>query len=356
MFGNKAARIQALTEEKEILFQSLEEGVLIVDEEMIITDVSRSTVHLLKVQKRELIGKRVSSCLQPDLKALLDKIEYLLETCQQTGIPMTDSILIEEKRKIYLELMAIPKNSSQGAILLFQDKSSHYKVVEMGKDFVANASHELKTPITIIKGFAETLQDIGDLPKEIYLDIIEKIVRNCQRMEKLVKNLLTLADLESLPFSRFEACDLKALLTSCKEMEEALHPQAHFRIECPHEDVFVLADVDLLELAIINLIENAVKYSKGPAQIDLIVESHEGEICLQIKDQGMGIPEEALEHIFDRFYTVNKAYARRLGGAGLGLSIVKNIIEKHQGRITAASVLGEGTTFSLNLPRQELED
>jgi signal transduction histidine kinase len=220
--------------------------------------------------------------------------------------------------------------------------------LEIGKDFITNASHELRTPITIIKGFAETLQDMPNLPPEMVADITEKIVRSCQRMDLLVKNLLTLADLENLPSLRLQECDLVALLENCQHFLQAAHPAAQLNLEKKKKgNITILADPDILELALMNLLENAVKYSPVPASISISIEKIKEKVKVCIKDQGIGIPAESLDHIFSRFYTVDKARSRRLGGAGLGLSIVKTIIEKHDGEISVASELGKGSTFTL---------
>src|SRR5262249_19761449 len=144
---------------------------------------------------------------------------------------VTDSIAVEEGRKIYRDLVATPKASHQGAILVLQNNSSHYQILEMGKNFVANASHELRTPITIIRGFAETLQDLPELPRDMVVDITEKIVRNCERMDTLVKNLLTLADLENLPESRFQECDLTTPVESCMQYVLSVYDDAQISIE-----------------------------------------------------------------------------------------------------------------------------
>jgi two-component system, OmpR family, phosphate regulon sensor histidine kinase PhoR len=273
-----------------------------------------------------------------------------LETCQKKMTILTDSIFISDGKKLYLDLIAAPKPMQNGAILVLQDKSSHYKVLEMGKDFVANASHELRTPITIIRGFAETLHDLPELPREMVSDITEKIVRNCQRMDNLVKNLLTLADLENIPESRFQECDLVALMENCKHIVISIYEDAQIRIEKSREEISVDADPDILELAMINLMDNAAKYSNPPAQITIKIDQIGDEAQVVIADKGIGIPTEDIEHIFERFYTVNKAHSRRLGGAGLGLSIVKTIIEKHHGNISASSMLRQGTIFTIMLP------
>lgn len=246
-------------------------------------------------------------------------------------------------RKLHLE-------KKEKNLLMGQLDASHHKVLEMGKDFVSNASHELRTPITIIRGFAETLQDLPELSPEMLGDITEKIVRNCHRMDTLVRSLLTLADIENLSSARFHACELISLIEGCCHILLSLHPEVKITFEQNLENLTVPADRDLLELAVMNLLENAVKYSPAPASITITLSQKERETEFSIRDKGIGIPEGDLEHVFERFFTVNKAHSRRLGGAGLGLSIVKTIIEKHDGSISVCSKLGEGSTFRVLLP------
>ncbi len=196
-----------------------------------------------------------------------------------------------------------------------------------------------------------TLQDMPELPPEMISDMTEKIVRNCQRMESLVKNLLTLADIENIPETNFQSADLVLLIDNCKHLLLSVHPAVHFNFEKSSDKIMIHADADLLELAIINLLENAVKYSSAPAQITVSLEEQSQEVTIKISDKGIGIPPDDVDHIFERFYTVDKARSRRLGGAGLGLSIVKTIIQKHGGTIRATSTLQVGTTFIISLPK-----
>lgn len=336
--------------EKEAILESLGEGVIAVDAEMNVRYINFIGSKMIGIPRRQLLGKPFPMIQESPFSELLEKCHYLLESCQEKLNVLTDSISIGETKKVYLDLIAAPKAQRNGAILVLQDKSSHYKVLEMGKDFVANASHELRTPITIIKGFAETLEDLPELPRDMVVDITEKIVRNCQRMDTLVKNLLTLADLENLPDSRFQECDLVALAETCKQVVLAVYESAQIGIEKSSESIVVAADPDILELAIINLLDNAAKYSNPPAKIKIKIEQEVDEALISISDQGIGIPPVDLEHIFERFYTVDKARSRRLGGAGLGLSIVRTIVEKHHGTISVTSEVGVGTTFSIRLP------
>lgn len=336
--------------EKEAILESLGEGVIAIDKDMRIRYVNYIGSRMIGFPRKQLSGKSFIELGAQIPSALLEKCSHLLETCQKKMTILTDSIFIGDGKKMYLDLIACPKLQQNGAILVLQDKSSHYKVLEMGKDFVANASHELRTPITIIRGFAETLHDLPELPQEMVSDITEKIVRNCQRMDNLVKNLLTLADLENIPESRFHECDLVPLMENCKQVVLSIYEDAQIRIEKTKESIAVDADPDILELAFINLMDNAAKYSTPPAQISIKIDQIGDEAKILIADKGIGIPIEDIEHIFERFYTVDKAHSRRLGGAGLGLSIVKTIIEKHHGSISVASILRQSTIFTITLP------
>lgn len=351
--GRIRSQIQSITEErneKEAILESLGEGVIAVDAKMIVRYVNFIGSKMLGLPKRHLLNKQFPQEGDKRLIPLIERCQNLLQACQDTGGVITDSISVGDLHKKYIDLIAAPKSQGNGAIIVLQDKSSHYKVLEMGKDFVANASHELRTPITIIKGFAETLQDLPELTSEMLEDITEKIVRNCERMDTLVKNLLTLADLEHLPETRFRQCDLVTLVENCRHLVESVYKDALIAIEKNQEEINVEADPDILELAVMNLMDNAAKYSSGGAKINVSIMQDDEEAVLKISDNGIGIPETDMEHIFERFYTVNKAHSRRLGGAGLGLSIVKTIIERHDGTITVESTPGKGTTFTIHLP------
>lgn len=338
--------------EKEAILESLGEGVIAVDATMKITYVNYIGSKMLGIHRRHLLQQPFPDEFEKANELLLTRCADLLRRCQSENQILTDSLSFGDGRKVYIDLIAAPKAKGSGAIIVIQDKTSHYKVIEMGKDFVANASHELRTPITIIKGFAETLQDLPEMARDMLSSITEKIVRNCERMEKLIKNLLTLADIENIPESRFKECNLAALIENCTHTLLTVHPKAQVTIESREDALTIFADSDILELALMNLLDNAVKYSPPPAHIKISLNAIEDEeVEITIADSGIGIPPQDIEHIFERFYTVNKAHSRKLGGAGLGLSIVKTIIEKHDGTITAESKLGEGTTFIIILPR-----
>jgi signal transduction histidine kinase len=336
--------------EKDAILETLSEGVLAVDGQFIVRTINYTASKMIGVPRHQILGKKLSPELSNTKSDLLKTSCSILMVCLTKRIVVTDSLCVDDGKKIFLDLIAAPKPQHPGAVLILQDKSNHHKVLEMGKDFVANASHELRTPITIIKGFAETLQDLSELPRDMVVDITEKIVRNCQRMDNLVKNLLTLADLENLPDSHFQQCDLVALAETCGQVVSSVYQTAQIAIEKNKESICVAADPDILELAILNILDNAAKYSAPPAHITLHLSQIGDQVNITISDKGIGIPPADLEQIFERFYTVDKARSRRLGGAGLGLSIVRTIIEKHHGTISVASAVGEGTSFLIQLP------
>lgn len=170
-------------------------------------------------------------------------------------------------------------------------------------------------------------------------------------MTNLIKDLLTLSDVENLPESRLAKCDLYEIIKNCSDSVKEVHREANIVIKKPEDqDMFLVGDAHLLEHAFLNLIDNAAKYSIAPAQITITMQHEKEKIIIQIADKGIGIPAVDLEQIFQRFYTVDKAHSRKMGGSGLGLSIVETIIEKHFGYITVQSEVGVGTTFTLELP------
>lgn len=334
--------------EKEAILESLIEGVIAVDDEMQIAYTNHMALKLLNLLKDQIIGHNFSAIEQK-------KCESILKECQKENKPLTDTLQIyQEGKKLYLDIVAAPKKDNKGAILVLQDKTASYKIFEMRRDFIANASHELKTPITVIRGFAEVLNTNPDLPFDTQQEITAKIVRNCIRMTSLIKDLLTLADIENIPSSRLTVCDVNELSHRCISMLHEVFPDAKVMVNKNQETIKLIADADLLELAVMNLIENAAKYSPRPAQIDVSIEDTGTEVIIQVKDQGMGIPLVDQEHIFDRFYTVDKAHSQKMGGSGLGLSIVKTIVEKHFGTISLQSEIGKGTTFIIRLPKQQI--
>lgn len=331
--------------EKEVLLESLIEGVIATDRQMQVTFVNESALKFLDLPKERVLGQPFESLGKPQAyRLLLD--------CQNKQMPVVEAIgETIDGVEHFFDIVAAPKRDNTGGILVIQDKSDHYRILEMRKDFIANASHELKTPITIIRGFAETLHDNHDLPPEIMEDVTSKIVKNCERMATLVRDLLALADIENIPASRLSTFNVFDLANKVKNTLLEVHEDAEILIESEDvKNLEIRADYDLIEMAFINLMQNAIKYSNPPAHVEVQLSRSDKDLLIRISDRGIGIPKADIARIFERFYRVDKARSRKVGGSGLGLSIVENIIKKHSGRIEVTSEVGVGTTFTITMP------
>ncbi|MBA2727042.1 MAG: PAS domain-containing protein [Parachlamydiaceae bacterium] len=344
--GKIQRQINTLTterNEKEAILESLVEGVIAVDINMVVTYANHSALELLEIKYGDLVGRSLVTFKH-------QKCYTLLISCQKERKVLTDTLVLgTPDKKVYLDLVAAPKKENAGAILVIEDKSIHNRMLQMRKDFIANASHELKTPLTIIQGFAETLHDIPDLPREMVEEITNKIMRNSHRMSLLIKDLLTLSDTEDHSSMRLEKVDINQIIESCTNLLRDAYPDALVILDLPTDSI-IFGINNLLEMTLMNLIENALKYSLAPANVKITVSKTITGITIMIADKGIGIPAADIPHIFERFYTVDKAHSRKLGGSGLGLSIVENVILKHSGKISVASEVGSGTTFTITLP------
>lgn len=340
--------------EGEDILQSLGEGVLALDAKSKVTFVNEAACKMLFSSQATLLGssfQKISQNLDQQSASLFKKChELILHTLQSSEI--AEDHWIDPVHKTYLQLYTYPRTRHLGVTLVFQDKTSDYKMLEMGKDFIANASHELRTPLTVILGFAEMLQEAPKLPKKQVQGILETITKTCSRLDKLVKGLLTLADLENLNEKDFKPSKILPLIESSKQLMNAAYPKAKIHIESKILSPKAYIHSDLMDLAITNLLENAIKYSEEGAPIILRLKEKKEHLCIEIQDHGIGIPKDDLPHIFHRFYTVDKARSRKSGGSGLGLSIVKTIIEKkHRGTLSVHSIPGKGSLFEILLPQ-----
>ena len=220
------------------------------------------------------------------------------------------------------------------------------------QEFVANVSHELKTPITSVKVLADSLRDQGDVPVELYKEFMEDIAEEIDRENKIINDLLALVKMDKT------AADLNISVVDINELTELilkrLRPIARKRdIEVVFESIRqVTAEIDEVKMTLIitNLVENAIKYNKEQGSVTVVLDADHQFFILQVSDTGIGIPEEAMEHIYERFYRVDKSHSREIGGTGLGLAITRSAVLMHRGSIKLTSVEGEGTTFVVRIP------
>lgn len=243
------------------------------------------------------------------------------------------------------------KGESNGLIIVLQDVTKEHKLDEMRKEFVANVSHELKTPITTIKSYTETLMD-NELDRETMGTFLSVIDSESDRMANLVKDLLQLSNLDHRDVEwEKENFDIEELTGNIlAKLRFMIKEKRHDVVFRPSGNMKVYANKDAIEQVILNVVSNAIKYTYNGGTIIIYAESGADFVKLYVKDNGIGIPEKDLDRIFERFYRVEKGRSREMGGTGLGLSIAKEIVESHGGEIGVQSKHGEGSTIWIKLP------
>ena len=358
MAGQLNDRIDMMTEERsqmEAVFSSMIEGVLAVDSAGRIVSVNKAAAEFLGVDENNSKGRNIEEVSRnPQLQ------QYIKNTLKDQQQPETD-VFIKSDWGRYLRLygssLTDHNGNRKGAVLVLHDITRTRQLEQVRRDFVANVSHELKTPVTSIKGFVETLLDDSVQDPEQTRHFLEIIGKHADRLNAIIEDLLSLSRLEEDSNTRklsFETTNICPALTSAIELSKpkAEQKKISLKLSC-HEDIVAPINSMLIEQAVMNLIDNAVKYSPNNSTIDISAETVGNEILIKVSDQGCGIAKKHLGRLFERFYVVDKGRSRKLGGTGLGLSIVKHIAQVHGGRITVESTLQKGSTFTLVLPAEQ---
>ena len=283
----------------------------------------------------------------------LEKVIYL-----ENWTSTEQRIAVEDR---YVNVFFAPfKNETDrpdGVIAVIQDITEHVKLDNMQKEFVADVSHELKTPITSIMGYADTLLE-GEYDKETQNKFLNVIATEARRMARLVTDLLTLSRYDNnKKITKKEKFDLGELVKKCQDKLAIEIKKKGHKVNC-----FVTADVppvyadkDDIARVVLNILTNSIKYTPNGGEIKIYVGFVYNDAYIKIFDNGIGIPEEDLNRIFERFYRVDKARTREMGGTGLGLSIAKEILDKNGGSIDIKSVVGQGTEVVIRIPTKERE-
>lgn len=343
--------------ELEAVFTSMTDGVLAIGTDHQIIRINKAAARLFSIDGQDVRNKPFEGVLRNRVLQ-----QFISQALDSETVAEQDLVLIENGRRITLRTHAVPlydgAEKRMGSLVIMNNLTRINQLENMRQDFVANVSHELKTPITAIRGYVETLLD-GALKQpedaERFLRIID---RQGTRLDAIVDDLLTLARIEDKAVKNAIVLQqekirpiLEAAVQTC--MVQARKKDITINLKCP-SSLEGAANKPMLEQAIINLLTNAVTYSPEEGTVNLWAEQQTTKgrkiIRISLQDQGPGIAAEHQERIFERFYRCDKARSREHGGTGLGLAIVKHISESHRGTVEVESALGRGSTFTLILP------
>lgn len=347
-FNNMAERLEITfieSEEKqnrlEAILKSMNSGVFAYDNSDKIIMINPFCKQLFGISDN-VIGKSVYEIKElRELIFMLNDEEDILEV--QIEEPIRKDIRIKSA-----EILG-ERGSLVGTVVVLEDITDLKKLEKMRSQFVANVSHELKTPLTSIKGFSETLKFVKDEnTRNKFLDIIND---ESERMTRLINDILTLSSIEQVKSVKNEEIDISY---ESEKVYHLLSPKAEAKNITlslyQKEPLFMFGDVDLYNQLLLNLVDNAIKYTKEQGEVRITIEKEDTLIKVTVSDSGIGIPEKHLNRIFERFYRVDKARDRAMGGTGLGLAIVKHIVLSMGGTIEVSSEVGKGTQFVVYLP------
>jgi len=346
-------QVRTQQSEAQAILQSMSNGVIALDEEQRILNINQAAERLIGAEGADVKGRLLQEAIrQPDVH------RFVADT-MAGGRPGTREFEFDgadpKRIRISSETLTGPEGEPKGVLLVLDDVTQLRRLESMRTDFAANVSHELRTPITNIKGYVETLLDVGlgePAQVERFLGVIKQ---NADRLASIVEDVLSLTRLEQPRVDQtleLESTRLRAVFRSVVgQFQDAADAKA-MTIACElPDDLEVRAHRALLEQAIGNLISNAINYAPEATTVTLAARrTDDGRTEISVSDEGPGIARKHLARLFERFYRVDKGRSRELGGTGLGLAIVKHIVRVHEGEIRVDSEVGEGSTFTIALP------
>jgi two-component system phosphate regulon sensor histidine kinase PhoR len=347
--------IETITNQKnqlEAILSSMAEGVIAVDSDGRVVSINKKAAMLLDINVVSAMGHSIEEAIRN-----VD-IQRFMRYTLMSSAPTEEDITLSAEQPISLRArgtyLTDHQGNKSGAVIVLSDMTRMQRLENIRRDFVANVSHELRTPITSIKGFVETLLDGAINEPEQAERFLKIIAGHTDRLMAIIEDLLSLSRLEEDGQKRMIARELlkiRPVLDSAVELSgpKAGDKKIKIDIDCD-DDLEALINPTLLEQAVLNLVDNAIKYSPAESTIQISARKDDKEVIIAVKDSGCGIEKSHLSRLFERFYVVDKARTRKLGGTGLGLAIVKHITNLHGGSVTVESTPGQGSTFTIHLP------
>jgi two-component system phosphate regulon sensor histidine kinase PhoR len=351
-------RIETISRQRnqlETVLASMLEGVIAIDSDERIVSINRSAAQLFESDPGSCQGKSIEEVIRSPAMQ-----QFIRRSLRSKSTSEEDITVFQNEERV-IDVKGSPlldTNQHQiGALIVFHDVTQLRRLENMRRDFVANVSHEIKTPLTAIKGFVETLQQ-GKVDKaeenDRFLRIIQKHV---DRLNSIIEDLMALSRIEqedkqkTINFQHSKIEDVfQAAIQLCRPKAEEKGIRIDLEFE---EDTAAIFDPTLIEQAVVNLLDNALKYSEPQSTILLKSHQQNSDLIISVQDYGIGIAQKHLPRLFERFYRVDKARSRNMGGTGLGLAIVKHIAQAHDGHVAVESKLGEGSRFSIHLPQHK---
>ncbi len=329
------------------VLETMQEAVLVVDSSEQVLFINSAARDLFDVSQFSAVGKLAWESIRSS------KLQEVIEQALATGKMVRGEVdLPRRKRLLDVSAVVLSLESGPGCLAVAYDVTDLRRLEKMRRDFVSNVSHELKTPLTSIQAYADTLLNGGLEDEDSSRMFVERIVEQSERLSMLIQDLLRLAKIESEPEAfQIERCDALAIASTAFQDHQTVAEtrQIALTMDTPDGELGVLADADGLRTILNNLLTNAINYTLAGGRVRLVIRRDGERVLFEVSDTGVGIAKEHQARVFERFYRVDKARTRSVGGTGLGLAIVRHLVEVMQGEISLESELGRGSIFRVRL-------
>jgi two-component system phosphate regulon sensor histidine kinase PhoR len=354
-------RIETIVKQRnelQTILASMAEAIIVIDNKRLITTINTSASRLLRISAEKALGRSIQEIIRN-----IDIERLVAMTLAGSKAVTEEIILVRGGEKLFLQFSGVRLQDANGrpfgAVVVLNDVTHIRRLENVRRDFVANVSHELMTPLTSIKGYTETILDSGLADKEQTEKFLRIILRQSDRQQAIVSDLLKISRIEK----EIEHGEIQPVPTNVKSILEesiqvcglrAAEKEMTIRLDCP-DDLVAPMDGPLMEQAVENLLINAIKYGNPASPVEIRaalrpMANSEEMVMISVADFGVGIGQEHLPRLFERFYRSDKARSRKLGGTGLGLAIVKHIVQAHHGRVEVESEVGHGSVFTILIP------